>query len=196
MTEDLRGVFYITRGNYRRDKSPRFYNEVTESYQCIGGYNPEDETNEQWYGLYDNLTFTCHCATSDLEKVKESLFNHLVKYKTRGRFLETMRSLTFGRAGGGQARLEQEIYDTYGDFFRDTVEEIEDRAYEEIRKSSPVLKARNTKLRRKVSVEMVTPNTTPETTNTPAKTTLKVSENKTKKKGLKPVKRKVSVEMS
>ena len=71
MLEDLRGVFFIIKGQYRRGIAPSFFNTYTESEQWLGGYNPETTTTE-WYMLLDRLTWTVHYASSEYEKVLAS----------------------------------------------------------------------------------------------------------------------------
>jgi len=186
MTEDMRGLFYITRGNYKKDKSPKFWNEVSESHQAIGGYNPEDNTNEEWYMLHDCVTFMCQGAGSDLTKLLDSVYRLITTYKTRERYLHVMRNLDVAKSPV-MIRLEQEVYDHYGQHFSAQVREAEDKAYEFLSTNTPVARARK-KLRKRsdTSVEM-------EETKTP-QTPVEVSTTPKRKKGLKPIKRKTEIE--
>lgn len=172
MTEDLRGVFYITRGNYVRDKAPKFFNEVSEQYNAIGGWNPEDTTNQEWYGLYDHLTFTCQGACSDFDTLVRRVYDLIVKYRTKERYLEVMRGLDLP-VSPIHRRLEEEVYKTYGDYYLPEIQEQEDLAYQHLRESNPIHKARKRFKPRNTGVEMTPPATPVEievpTTGTPKK---------------------------
>lgn len=186
MAEDMRGLFYIVRGNYKRDKAPKFWNEVSESYHHIGGYDPEDQTNEEWYMLFDNVTFMCNGAGSDMTKLLDSIYRLITTYKTRERYLTTMRSLDVAHSPI-MIRMEQEVFKHYGDYFSAQVRGVEDKAYEFLATNTPVARARK-KLRKRSStpVEMETP----KTTETPVETVLTPK----RKKGLKPTKRQTTIE--
>lgn len=175
MTESLRGVFYIIRGSYRKDKAPRFFNDVSESYNWLGGYDPEDNTNEEWYMLMDNVLFMCQAASSDIEKVLAVAERCITKYKTKERYIEVMKSLDiYHYQSPIHLRLEKELYAHYGDYYRPELEEVEERAYTTVRQGSPVLKARSRFKPRKVVIETETPATPVETTPpaSPTKTKL------------------------
>lgn len=143
MSESLRGVFYIVRGGHRKDKAPRFFNEVSENYSWIGGYDPEDTTNQEWYMLMDNVLFMCQAASSDINVVLKAAERCITKYKTKENYIEVMRSLDAYRyQSATQKRLEQEVYKHYGDYFRPELEEVEERAYAFLKENTPVMKAR------------------------------------------------------
>lgn len=181
---DLRGVLYIVRGGHRKDKEPRFFNEVSENYSWIGGYNPEDQTNQEWYMLYDNVLFMCQAASSDINVVLKAAERLITKYKTKERYIEVMKSLdAYHYQSRTMVRLEQEVYKHYGDYFRPEMEEVEERAYTFIRENNPVTKAR-----RRFKSRVVTPTVveTPqvETPPPPAPATTPV-----RKKGVKLVRK-------
>jgi len=143
MSESLRGVFYIVRGGHRKDKKPQFFNEVSETYNFIGGYDPEDQTNPEWYMLMDNVLFMCQAASSDINTVLQAAERCIMKYKTKERYIEVMKSLdAYHQQSPIMRRLEQEVYHQYGDYFRPELEEVEDRAYTYLKDNTPVMKAR------------------------------------------------------
>lgn len=194
MKENLRGLFYIVKGHYVKNKAPRFWNEVSASYNDIGGYDPDREDTEEWYMVFDNEEFRCHGAVSTLQGAGNIIRRIILKHRTKEHYFtaleqyENMVSLI-------HQRLHQEVYNTYGDYFSQYVKDVEESAYREVRNNTPVMKARNKK-KRSLSkvVEMVEV--------TPPKNTIEVntlSDTSTPKpkrgKGLKPTKRKVTAEM-
>lgn len=189
MKENLRGLFYIVRGSYVKGKTPRFYNEVCEHDNFIGGYDPSDDTNEDWYMVLDNETFQCHGAKSSLKGALNIIRRIIIKYKTKEEFFNTLRGLDRPYSPI-QVRLDKEVYNTYGNYFKNSVEGVEDEAYKELRNNNPVFKARNKKKRPIIKVEMekvqkeITPIDTSDT-NVPKK----------RNKGLKPIKRRSLVEI-
>ena len=189
MTESLRGVFYITRGNYKKDKRPEFYNEVSEKYNFIGGYDPTDDTNEDWYMVIDNVTFTCMAAGVTLNTALEKVYDLITKYRTKEHYLHVLSGLDLPTSPIHR-RVEEEVFKTWGDYFRPQIKEVEDRAYSFLASNSAVARARKRLRKRVVSVEMET------TTPPPAPVTETPTTPPKRKKGLRPVKRHIAVEMT
>lgn len=195
MKESLRGLFYIVKGHYVKNKAPRFWNEVSETDNYIGGYDPDREDTEEWYMVLDSETFRCHGAVSTLLGAGNIIRHIILKHKTKEHYFTTLEQYE-NTVSPTHRRLHQEVYNTYGDYFSQYVKDVEDSAYNEVRNNTPVMKARNKKKRSlsKVVVEMVEV--------TPSKNTIEVStlsDTSTPKpkrgKGLKPTKRKVTAEM-
>lgn len=190
MNEDLRGVFYILKGQYKHHLEPAWTNPVTETTNWCGGFDPSLSTTEEWYMLVDSLTLTCHRASSDLDLVVRGVEYTITKYKTREHFERVMRSLNFGVASKSTKALDEHLIHLYGHHFTALVKEQEDLAYKHLRENHPALKARKKLHRRSAPVEMV--NTTPATI--PAPKGDGVNTTPRKKKALRPRHRKVQVE--
>lgn len=153
MTEDMRGLFVIIKGQYRRKAEPSFFNRVSEEINHIGGYDPENEETSEWYMLYDRETLTCGCCSSSFEKVVGNVKRLILKYKTKERYIDTMRSLDTTRSPIHEC-LMKEVINTYGDYFASEIEEQEDEAYEVLRNNTTQLRGkRKLKSRKHVEVE-------------------------------------------
>lgn len=187
MTEDMRGLFVIVKGQYRQKREPRFFNEVSQDYNFIGGYDPEREDTEEWYMLYDTVTQSCCGCSSDFDKVVSNVFKVITRYRSREKYIKTMRSLDQPRSPIHE-RLMREVFNTYGDYFREEIEEQEDQAYKVIREDTPLARTKKRlKKREHTSVEMEEKRTPVVTPTTPKHTS-------GKKKGLVPKKRNTSIE--
>lgn len=187
----MRGLFYIVKGQYDRTKSPRFFNDVSGDYNTIGGYDPEDDTTIEWYRLVDNETFRTHSCGSSLDDVVGAVYTLIKKFKTKEKFLRAVFRCQKDVSKTG-IRVEEEIYQTYGDHYQHRIEEMEDLAYSELKDADPIVKARK-KLKRRVEgvVDIVTPKTQEVT---PVKK-IGAKKSPVKKKGLVPKKRHIQVEM-
>ena len=146
---DLRDFFYIIRGGFVDRKKPSVYNKVREDYVFIGGYNPKDTTNENWYQVLDNETFTVHCCCSSLEKALRCIYNLVVRYKTKERFLFKAQENAPKQAG---VIYEDHhlIYEHYGEHFSTEISEVVDSAYKHLWSNRPIVKAANKTKNRKV----------------------------------------------
>lgn len=187
----MRGLFFIVKGQYDRTKSPRFFNDVSGDYNTIGGYDPEDDTTIEWYRLVDNETFRTHSCGGSLDDVVGVVYTLIKKFKTKEKFLRAVFRCQKDVSKTG-IRVEEEIYQTYGDYYTHRIEEMEDLAYSELKDADPIVKARK-KLRRRVEgvVDIVTPKTQEVT---PLKK-IGAKKSPVKKKGLVPKKRHIQVEM-
>lgn len=161
MKEDMRGLFFIVKGQYQKDNS--------EDGVCISGYDPYAPTTNEWYMLMDNVTFHCFACGSDLKKVLGGVKRFITKYKTRERYFKHVCEVTSEdyyevtylghrpltpeqRASKMEGRcprvspamkdLYRKIYDNYGDFFSDLIEKQEDEAYEALKGQTPFKKSK------------------------------------------------------
>lgn len=192
MKENLRGYFYIVKGHYVKNRAPRFWNEVSESDNYIGGYDPEREDTEEWYMVFDNEEFRCHGSSTTLQGAANIIRRIILRYKTKEQYLSALEGFDT-TVSPIHIRLHQEVYNTYGDYFKQFVSEVvEESAYREVRNNTPVVKARNRKRRSLVKAEMVevTPPQTIEVNTSSDTSTPKPRRGK----GLKPKKRKVLIE--
>ena len=168
MSDSMRGLFFIVKGQYRKSVRPSVVNSVSKDVMWLGGYDPYSSDTEEWYMLMDNKTFTCVSCGSDLDKVLLGLQNTIVRFNgdakkyfkhlsrtTSDDYYETHylghRPLTHEervkKAEGRCPRvspvmrcLYEGVYAEYGDFFSDKVSEVEERAYEDIKGKTKVRK--------------------------------------------------------
>lgn len=178
--DTMKGLFFIIKGKYQKGVAPSFKNEVSGDTSYIGGYDPYSETTEEWYMLLDTKTFHCIACGSDFNKVLKSVYTVIKKHKgvaknyfkrisktTSDDYYEThylgQRPLTHDqrqkKAEGRCPRvspvmrcLYEHIYEEYGDFFSDEIEEMEDLAYSELKEEKPINKTKKLMAKTKKSV--------------------------------------------
>lgn len=168
--EDMRGLFFIVKGQYKTDNS--------KDGVCVSGYDPEDPNTKEWYMLVDNVTFRCFACGSDLNKVIGGVSRVIFKFKTRERYFKHVckvtsedyyevhyrgrRPLTHDeivkkaegkcpRVSPAMKALYSKIYSCYGDYYSDLVKVEEDKAYKELKEQTPFHKSK--KLMSKIKLE-------------------------------------------
>lgn len=128
----MRGLFFIIKGQYRRDKS---------GYDTIG-YDPFNPETPEWYMLVDNKTFTCVSCGSDLKKVLRSVHNTIKRHKGDvSRFFKQVSMLS-SKVSPLTQELYRKVYNDYGYYYRDLIIEMEDLAYDELKEERPIFKSR------------------------------------------------------
>ena len=164
--ESMKGLFFIIKGQYRK-KEPTVVCEDREA-RSIGGYDPEDETNENWYMVLDNVVFHCCYGGSDLDRAVEVIENMIKKHKTRKSYFQMVCKYTSEdyyevhyqhkapltheqrnkkaegrcpRTSPAMKALYKEVFKAYGDYFEDLITEAEDSAYRAIKADKPLNKA-------------------------------------------------------
>lgn len=149
--EDLRGVFFIVKGQYRRNCGQSFVNEATGDVNHLGGYDPTSEDTSEWYMVLDNITFNSVCCGGDFDKIVRSIGNVIKRYKTKARYLKELRERDVRSKVSNPMRcLHQAIYNTYGDFYSDYIEEQEDLAYGDAVFKTPLQRTKDIKKKTKV----------------------------------------------
>lgn len=166
----MRGLFFIVKGQYAKGVEPSFNNRVTNEKGYLGGYDPYSADTREWYMLLDCKTFHCVACGSDLKRVLRGVYTTILKHKgVAKKYFKHVSSITSddyyevhylgkspltpeSRAKKAEGRcprvspamreLYKHLYDTYGDFFRDEVEEMEDLAYSELAEERPINKTR------------------------------------------------------
>ena len=114
--EDLRGVFFIVKGHYRKNCGQSFVNSATGEVNHIGGYDPSSEETSEWYMVLDSITFNCVCCGGDFNRVIKSIGNVIKRYKTKARYLKELEKRDNRNMVSKPMRcLYQAVYDTYGD---------------------------------------------------------------------------------
>ena len=128
-SEDLRGVFFIVKGQYKHHTTPVFVNKATQSEQCLGGYNPTDPHTKEWYMVLDNIEFNCVACGGDFDTVKRGVYEAITTYKTKERYLHAQKRKQGNKVSAPMRCLYEHVYKEFGDYYEDTVEEQEDLAY-------------------------------------------------------------------
>lgn len=181
--DDMRGLFFIIKGQFRKGAEPSFINKVSGDVSWIGGYDPNRDTTEEWYMLMDCKTFNCLACGSDLNKVLRGVRTAINKYKgvakkyfkhisdtTSDDYYEThylgRTPLSHeGRLKKAEGRcprvspimrcLYEQIYSEYGDYYRDEIEEMEDLAYSDLREEKPIHKSKKLMAKTKKGVGVI-----------------------------------------
>lgn len=158
--DTLRGVFFITKGRYVKGIGPTFVNEVTKDTLYLGGFDPDREETENWYMAIDRMTMHCVCCGSDLKKVLEGVYNTIYKFKgSAKKYFKHISDTTSDdyyevhylgrtpldsdkRAKKAEGRcprvspamkcLYTAVCNEYGHYYDDEIEEVEERAYEDL----------------------------------------------------------------
>lgn len=177
-SEDLRGLFYIVKGNYK-DRGEKVECEDGVA-RYIGGYDPNDEDTEEWYRVLDTETYFCSYAGGDYEKALSVIYNQIVKFKSRKKYFQWVSEVSsedyyfihykgaspFSRdqhmkrcegrvprvSKAGKA-LEKEVYMRWGHIYDGDVLMIEDKAYNKVEEKENINSKKKIKLKNKVKVE-------------------------------------------
>ena len=180
MREDMRGLFFIVKGQYRKGVEPSFVNTVSEGVQYIGGFDPYSDDTEEWYKLMDCETFACHCCGGSLEKVLKGVYNVITSYK--GNAKAYFKAISEAPSTSPLMKcLWEEVYNEFGHYYSDEVREMEDLAYSDIKEDNPFNKTRKLVSKNKIKLGAVE-NTTKEE---------KVMETNTTPKKITPMARKI-----
>lgn len=145
MSDDMRGLFFIVKGQYERRKGKSFVNRATGDTNHIGGYDPYSDTTPEWYMLVDTKTYTCVMCGTKLDKIVRGVYTIIKKYKGDAkRYFKNVIDTSAGypKVSPMMRCLYEEVYNEYGDYFRDKVREMEDLAYKELVEETPVHKTR------------------------------------------------------
>lgn len=194
--DSMRGLFFVVKGQYRKGLEPSFVNKVSGDVNHIGGYDPYSKDTENWYMLMDKITFQCLACGSDLEKVVKGVYTAIMKRKgSAKKYFKHVSDTTSDdyyevhylghtplnhdqrqkKAEGRCPRvspimqeLYKAVYNEYGDFFRDLIEEQEDLAYENLKEERPINKTRKLVSKNKVKNTDMEKTTTSQVIETPA----------------------------
>ena len=170
MLQDMRGLFFVIKGQYRKGVEPSFHNTARGDVSYIGGYDPTSPHTEEWYMVLDSKTYYCISCGGDLNRVLRGVYNTIRKCKgVAKKYFRSVSQVTsddyyevtyLGRrpltpeermkkAVGKCPRVSpmmrcvyEKVYEEYGDHFRDLIEEVEDLAYKDIKEDTPLNKSR------------------------------------------------------
>lgn len=166
--EDMRGLFFIIKGNYTRNLGDSFINEVSGDVSHVGGYDPENENTKEWYMCLDKVTFQCITCGSDFEKVLRGVKDYIVKFRGKSKdYFKYICDLTsedyyethfLGRQPLSPEKRSQKaegrcprtspimrclynaVFEVYGHYYRDEIEAVEEEAYKVVEKRNTPLK--------------------------------------------------------
>ena len=163
--DDMRGLFFITKGKYEKGIEPAFIKEVNGEVSYVGGYNPDRDDTEEWYMCLDRVTYNCTSCGSDYDKVLNSVRNMILKFEGKAEkyfkfvsntttedyyFTHYLNHRPFSQEelnkrleNGKSARvspimknLYNAVYEYYGDYYVEDIEEVEEKAYKELKEES------------------------------------------------------------
>lgn len=184
MKDDMRGLFFIMKGQYRKGVEPSFTNSVSGNVSYIGGYNPTSDDTEEWYMLMDKKTFHCVACDSDFNKVLKGVHTTIKRFKgVARRYFKHISDTTSDdyyevtylghkpldkkgitdKAEGRCPRvspvmrcLYERVLEEYGDYYVEEIEHMEELAYEDLKDERPINKSRKLVSKHKTigSVEM------------------------------------------
>ena len=174
--DEIRDLFFIVKGQYNRNYG-------------VESFDPDSDHCKQHYMLMDNKCFNVVASGSSLKDVLKSLEKKKKKYKTKDRYFKMLDTYTTEdyyrvtykglppytekqlndligegrrcRVSPPMKQLYKDVYDLYGDYFREECEEVENRAYESVSFQTPLERSR--KLMRNKST--LTPKKDKETPN-------------------------------
>lgn len=169
MGDSMRGLFYIVKGHYTKGGAS-FLNTVSSSVSYIGGYDPQDPNTTEWYMVRDYETHNCVYCGGSIERAVDSIYTIIKRFKGSAKkyfkfVSDTTTDDIYEVRYLGHRPLTQEqrtkksegrcprvspvdkclydcVYQEYGFFYRDLIEEVEDRAYEELREEKPINKTK------------------------------------------------------
>lgn len=163
MKDDMRGLFFIVKGQYSKGARPSVVN-TSGDVSYLGGYDPLSDDTKEWYQVIDNTTFNCVACGGDLDSVLRSLSNLIKKHKgSLKRYLKFMKHYSTG-VSPSMREFYKHLYEEYGDFFNDLVCEVVENTYIELVEERPVNKSKRLLAKNKIHKEDLEMNTKKEDT--------------------------------
>lgn len=140
MKEDMRGLFFIVKGQYKKGVKPTFNYNGDTSY--IGGYDPTHTDTTNWYQCIDRVTYTCISCGSDLEKVVGGVYCAIIRHKDLRHYRRAIDKMESARVSPFMVQQRQAIDMVFGDHFEHLIRREEDRAYDELKGKSTFRKVK------------------------------------------------------
>lgn len=162
-SEDMRDLFTIVKGQYRKDNSP---DDIS-----ISGYDPSSQNTNEWYCVHDNVVYYCFYGGSSYEKALQAIKNYIKRYKTRREYFKHVCEVTsedyYGvhylnqrplndkersekacdgrcpRTSPSSVVLYTKVFNNFHHYFAEDIERMEDEAYEELRGKTPLNKTKS-----------------------------------------------------
>lgn len=157
MSEDMRGLFFIVKGQYEKGVKPSFINSVSGNEMSVGGYDPENKNTQEWYRLMDRKTYTTLCCSGDLDNVLRGVYKYIKKFKgDTKKYLEFLNGLDNLFSSPTMRCMYEHIDNLFGDYYSDEVREMEDLAFSELKEErNPVRKNRKLVSKHKKEVDRI-----------------------------------------
>lgn len=165
MSDDMRNLFFIMKGQYRKGVAPSFVNKVSNEVSWVGGYDPNSDDTEEWYQALDCKTYHCVACGSDLDRVLKGVYNTIVTHGgVTKRYFKHVSDTTSDdyyevhylgkapltheqrvkKAEGRCPRvspvmrcLYEQVFSEYGEHFREDIKVMEEKAYDTIEERRP-----------------------------------------------------------
>lgn len=162
-SEDMRDLFTIVKGQYRKDNSP---DDIS-----ISGYDPTNQNTNEWYQVHDNVVFYCFYGGSSYEKALKAITSYIKKYKTRREYFKHVCDVTsedyYGvhylnqkplndkersekacdgrcpRTSPSSVALYTKVFNNFHYYFAEDIEKAEDLAYDELKGKTPLNKTKS-----------------------------------------------------
>lgn len=159
--DSMRGLFFIMKGQYKKGVEPSVINNHTGDINYIGGFNPDNDTTEEWYMLVDRITFQCSVCGGDYNKVLKGVGSLIKRHKgSLKKYLKFISDTTsddtyevmylghppltpekrqrkaVGRCPRTSPTMRcfyQEVYNHYGDYYSDDIKVEEEKVYEDLK---------------------------------------------------------------
>lgn len=137
MKEDLRNVFFIIKGQYRK-KSPVMTFRGNDYY--VGAYDPEDEETTEWYRVLDRETGGCIHASNSLDKALHAIRREIIRNRDLRTYLKVNKNVP--RKSPQEINLNRCAEEEYGYYYEDRIRVMEDEAYAFLEDNTSVKKAK------------------------------------------------------
>lgn len=189
MKEDMRGLFYVVKGSYKKDNDPDGI--------CVSGYDPTNLNTREWYQVKDCYTHTTLCCGQDLDTVLESISKQIIKWNSLKKYLKHIctsmridyrerctnagvllcaediynrcKNMRCEESGESKmVNIEKKVYLLFGDHFKNLVTLQEDKAYKVLGDSTPKNKLKSAEKKSKFK-PVIKQDSTPTTITTPPK---------------------------
>lgn len=170
----MSGLFFILRGQYCKKGTPVVVEEET---MYLGGYDPTDSSNREWYIVMDRVVFHCIYCGSDFTKALYSIKSTIERCKdTPSKYFKEVSTYSSEdfyevhykhkvplstseiskKAVGRQPRTSEPMwlhymaaYTLYGHYYSSSIERVEEEAQEKIKEDKNPMK-KNRKLMKKL----------------------------------------------
>lgn len=128
--DDLRGMFFIVKGQYEKGVVPSVISKVTGGEVFLGGYDPSNDNTAEWYMALDKVTYHCICCSGDFEMIKRGIVNAITRYKTKENYLMQLKMRGEYEDVSKPMRFVYDmVYSYYGNYYSEVVSDLEEEAY-------------------------------------------------------------------
>ena len=139
MTEDLRGQFFIVKGQFLKTTPI----EIGDDTVFVGGYDPYNTDTKEWYQLVYRPLYTCVACGKDLDLVLQGGEHFMKTFKGQrkkvDKHFEHLR--LEGHLTTAMSKVFSVVDDLFGDYFENEVCDMEDHVYNTMVCETPIKKA-------------------------------------------------------